>query len=74
MLVWSKGLSLSILVTSGNSEDPDEMLLHTLLRFKQLSGTELHHNIENSTCDPLKYTMGSPMHIVSLCMGKSISA
>ena len=27
---------------------------------------------ENSTCDPLKYTMGSPKLIVSICMGKSI--
>ena len=24
-------------------------------------------------CDPLKYTIGSPIHIVSICMGKSIS-
>ena len=38
--------------------------LHCLLRvkLKQPSGTEthvhVHHNIENSTCDPLKYKMG----------------
>ena len=46
--------------TLANSEDPDEMQhdaafhlgLHCLLRFKQPSGTEIHHNIENSTCDP----------------------
>ena len=42
-----------------NSEDPDEMLhnaafhqgLHYLLQLKQPSGTEIHHNLENSTCD-----------------------
>ena len=22
----------------------------------------MHHNLENSTCHPLKYTMGSPIH------------
>ena len=38
----------------------------------QPSGTEIHHNLENSTCDPLKYTMGSPILIVSIYMGKSI--
>ena len=46
--------------------------MHCLLRFKQPSGTEIHHNLETSTCDPLKYTMGSPLPVVSLCMGKSI--
>ena len=46
--------------------------LHCLLSLKQPSGTEIHHNLENSNCDPLKYTMGSPILIVSICMGKSI--
>ena len=46
--------------------------LNCLLGLKQPSGTQLHHNLENSTCDPLKYTMGSPILIVSICMGKSI--
>ena len=63
-----------------NSEDPDEMQhhaafhqgLHCLLRLKQSSGTDIHHNIENTTCYPLKYTMGSPILIVPICMGKSI--
>ena len=32
----------------------------------------MHDKLENSTCDPLKYTMGSPMLIVSICVGKSI--
>ena len=44
--------------TLTNSEDPDEMQhnaafhqgLHCLLRLKQQ--TEIHHNLENSTCDP----------------------
>ena len=67
--------------TYAKSEDLDEMQhnaaafhqgLHCLLRLKQPSGTEIHHNIENSTCDPLKYTMDSPVFIVSICMGKSI--
>ena len=61
------------------SEDPDEMQhdaafhqgMHGLLRLKQPSGTEIHHNLENSTCDPLKYTMGNPTLIVSICMEKS---
>ena len=52
-----------------NSEDPDEMQhnaafhpgLHYLLRLKQPSETETHNNLENSTCDPLEYTMGSPI-------------
>ena len=63
-----------------NSEDPDEMQynaalhqgLHCLLRLKQPLGTEIHHNLENSTCDLLKYIMGSPMPIVSKFMGKRI--
>ena len=46
--------------------------LHCLLRLKQPSGTEILHDLETSTCDPLKYTMGSPVLIVSICMGKSI--
>ena len=66
--------------TSANSEDPDEMQhnaafhqgLHCLLRLKQPSGTEIHCYLENSTYDPLKYTMGSPILIVSISMGKSI--
>ena len=65
--------------TSANSEDPDEMShkmtfhqdLHCLLRLKQLSGIEIHY-LENSTCDPLAYTMGSPILIVSMCVEKSI--
>ena len=63
--------------TLANSEDPDEMqhnaafhqCLHCLLRLKYHSGTEIHHNLSNSTFDPLKYTMGSPVLIVSICMG-----
>ena len=63
-----------------NSEDPDEMQhnaafhqgLHCLLRLKQPSGAEIHRNLENSTCDPLKYTVGSSIFNVSRCMGKSI--
>ena len=49
--------------TLANSGNPDEMQhiaafyqgLHCLLKFKQSSGTEIHLNLENFTCDPLKY-------------------
>ena len=66
--------------TWANSEDPDEMQhntafhqgLHYLLRLRQPSGTEIHHNLESSTCAPFKYTKGSPILIISICMGKSI--
>ena len=66
--------------TLANSEDPDEMQhnaafhqgLHYLLGFKYSSGTEIHQNLENSFCEPLKYAMGSSILIVSICMGKSI--
>ena len=55
---------------------PDNALfhqgMHYLLRIKESSGTEIHYNLENSTRDPLKYLMGSPILIVSSCMGKSI--
>ena len=67
--------------TLANSEDPDEMQhnaafhlgLHYLLGLKQPSGTEINHDLENFTCDPLKYTMGSPILLESICMGKSTS-
>ena len=63
--------------TLANSEDPDEMQrdaafhqgLHCLLRLKRPSGTEIHHNLETSTCHPLKYKMGNPILNVSICMG-----
>ena len=59
-----------------NNEDPDEMQLnaafhlglHCLLRLKQISGTDIHHYLENCTCDPLEYTMDNPILIVSICM------
>ena len=62
--------------TLANSEDPDEIQhiaafqqgLHCLLRLKQPSGTGIHHSLENSTCDPLKNTMGSPILIVLICI------
>ena len=66
--------------TLANSVDQDEMQhnaafhqgLHCLLRLKQSSGTKTHHDLVMSTCDPLKYTMGSSIRIVSMYMGKSI--
>ena len=54
--------------TLANRKEPDEMQhnaafhqgLNCLLRLKQPSGTEIHCDLENSTYDPLKYTMGNP--------------
>ena len=34
--------------------------------------TEIYINLENSTCDPVKYKMDKSMLIVSICMGKII--
>ena len=55
--------------TLANSKDPDVMQhnaafhqgFHCLLRLKQPSGTEKLHNLENSTCEPLKSIIGSPI-------------
>ena len=57
--------------TWANGVDQDEMQhyaafhqgLHCLLRLKQLP---VHHNLETSTCDPLKYGIGNPILIVSI--------
>ena len=40
------------------------------LRLKQLSGTELHHNLHFFTCDPLKNRMDSRLLILSMCTRK----
>ena len=66
--------------TLANSEDPDEMpqhaafhqVLYCLLKLKQPSRTETHHNLENSTFDPLICRMGNPILIVAICMGNPI--
>ena len=63
--------------TLANSAYPDETQhnaafhqgLNCLLRLKQPSGTEIYHTLENSTCDPLRYTIGSLILIASLYMG-----
>ena len=61
--------------TLASSENPDEMQhcqsLHCLLRLKQSSVIEIHQNLENSTFNPFKNTMGSLVHIVSICLRKS---
>ena len=46
--------------------------LHCLLRLKQPPGTEKHHILEIFIFDPIKGTLGSPILIVSICMGTSI--
>ena len=66
--------------TFANIEDPDDMHpnaafyqgMYCLLRLKQRSGTEIHHNLENPTCDPLNCKMDNFVLIVSICMRKSI--
>ena len=58
------------------SENQDEMQhdaafhqhLHCLLRSKQPSRTEIHHNLEK----PLRCKMDNPILNVSICIGKSI--
>ena len=63
-----------------NCEGTDEMQhdaafyqgLYCLLRLSESSRPEIHHNLENSTCNLLMYIMGSPALIVSICMEKSI--
>ena len=69
-LVYSKHPNAYLRI---QSDDPDEMqhnaafhqALHYLLKFKQHSGTEIHHNVENSSCDT---TMSSLVLIVSMCI------
>ena len=63
-------------VILANSEDLDEMPnkvvfhwgLHCLQKKEQFFMTEMHHNLEISTCD----LNGQPILILLTCMGKSI--
>ena len=66
--------------TLANIEDPDEMQhnaafhqdLHCFLRLSQSSGTEIHHNLEKSTCDPyIEHNGLSHAHCINM-YGKSI--
>ena len=50
--------------TLANNEDPAFQSLHCLLRLKQPSGTEIHHIIGPSSCEPLTCTMESTIFIV----------
>ena len=60
--------------TLANSEDQDEMQpnaafhqgLHCLLILIQPSGTEMQHNLENSTSDPFNYTMGGHTYCINV--------
>ena len=63
--------------TLANSADSDEMQhnaaihlgLHCLLiELNPPSGTEIYHNLENTTHVPFKYKVGNPILIVSLCI------
>ena len=61
--------------TMANSEDPDEVQryaafhqgLHRLLRLNKPSGTEIHYNLDTTTCDPFKYKMDNSILNVSIC-------
>ena len=66
-LAWQICLFADILPTL-NSEDLGSSGSTLFTKIK----TEIHHNLENSTCEPLNYTMGSPTLIVSICMGNPI--
>ena len=46
-------------------------IICSLLILKESLRTEIHHNLENSTYDLLKYKMGNPILIVSMCTGAS---
>ena len=45
---------------------------HQGLQVKQSSGTEINHNWEILTCDPLKHKMNYPILIAFICVEKSI--
>ena len=47
-------------------KDTFHLGLHCFLRIEQSSEIEVKHNLEISTCDPLKYIMNNPDHIVLL--------
>ena len=62
--------------TLANSEDPDEMQHNTAFhqglycaKIKTIF-RERNTNLENSTRNPFKYTMDSPILTVSICIGK----
>ena len=64
-------LILFILDTLVNSEDPDEMPhyaafhqgLYCSLTYNHIFMTEMHHHLETSSCDPLKYKKGDSVLI-----------
>ena len=66
--------------TLANSEGPNEIQynttfhqgLHCLLRFNQLSGTEIYYNFKTSNFDLLKYKMDKPIPIVLIYFGKAL--
>ena len=37
-------------------------------KIKMTIGTEIHHNLEYSICDQLKFKVGNPILIVSICI------
>ena len=58
--------------TLANSEDPDERQHYAAFHLLKTTYKDSNkHKLENSTCDPLKYTIGSSILIISICMGKS---
>ena len=55
-----------------NSDAAFHQGLHCLLRINNLQGQKYIIMQKCSTCDPVKYTMGTPILIVPICMEKSI--
>ena len=55
--------------TLENSENPDEMPQNLSCHhgmIKQSSGIEVKHNLESSTCDPLKCSIDNPNMYVKI--------
>ena len=40
-------------------------------KIKTIFREEVHHTLDNGTCDPIMYTMGSLIYSILVCMGKS---
>ena len=50
----------------------EEMPHNQGLHCKNINKSYMHHNLEISTGDPLKYKMGNSILILSICLGTAI--
>ena len=48
----------------------EQATTNRILKLKQIFMAEMHHNLEISACDPLKYKMGNSILILPTCLGK----